>query len=93
MMRFKFLMPILLVLLAMGIGTAAVAADSPDASATGSAVSGGQTAENGTPAPAAFAPEAIYEFDPVLDGEEIVHDFVIQNRGNAELNITKVRTG
>lgn len=92
MMRFKFLMPILLVLLAMGIGTAA-AADSSNAPSTGNAVSGGQAADSGAPAPAAFAPEAIYEFDPVLDGAEVVHDFVIRNKGNAELNITKVRTG
>ena len=43
--------------------------------------------------PLAVALEPIYNFDPVLDGEEVVHDFVIQNRGTAELQIHKVQTG
>jgi hypothetical protein len=35
----------------------------------------------------------MYSFSPVLDGTEITHDFVIQNKGDAPLAIEKVRTG
>ena len=43
--------------------------------------------------PAAFFPQTLYEFTPVLDGENVVHDFVVQNKGNATLNIERVKTG
>lgn len=43
--------------------------------------------------PAAFFPETTYEFSPVLDGTQVVHDFVIQNKGNGTLNVKRVRTG
>ncbi len=41
----------------------------------------------------AYFPETKYEFDPVVDGEKIVHDFIIQNKGNAPLQIIKVKSG
>lgn len=44
-------------------------------------------------APLAVALEPIFQFKPVVDGEEVVHDFVIQNRGTAELEIQRVQTG
>ncbi len=44
-------------------------------------------------APLAVALEPIFQFKPVVDGEEVVHDFIIQNRGTAELQIEKVQTG
>jgi hypothetical protein len=43
--------------------------------------------------PSAFIPDSQYTFSPVLDGTEITHEFVIQNKGNAPLEIEKVRTG
>ena len=43
--------------------------------------------------PAAFFPQTLYEFTPVLDGEKVVHEFVVQNKGNATLNIDRVKTG
>ncbi len=43
--------------------------------------------------PTAFFPETIYEFSPVLDGAQVEHDFVIQNKGNATLKINSVKTG
>ena len=43
--------------------------------------------------PSAFLPVTQWEFDPVLDGAEVVHDFVIQNKGNAPLKIARVKTG
>jgi hypothetical protein len=46
-----------------------------------------------TGAPAAFFPEESFEFGPVVEGTIIQHDFVIQNRGTAELLIKKVKSG
>ncbi len=44
-------------------------------------------------APSVFFPESQYEFSPVLDGAEVVHDFVIQNKGDATLTVDRVKTG
>ena len=52
----------------------------------------GQTAASDRIA-SAFLPVTKWEFDPVVDGKEVIHDFVIQNKGNAPLNISKVKTG
>lgn len=43
--------------------------------------------------PSVLIPDNQYTFSPVLDGTEITHDFVIQNKGDAPLAIEKVRTG
>jgi len=45
------------------------------------------------PSPSIIIPESRYTFQPVLDGTEIIHDFVIQNKGAGPLEIEKVRTG
>jgi len=45
------------------------------------------------PSPSIVVPESRYTFQPVLDGTEIIHDFVIQNKGDGPLEIEKVRTG
>ena len=45
------------------------------------------------PNASAFFPETSYEFAPVLDGAKVVHEFVIQNKGLAPLNIERVKTG
>jgi len=51
-------------------------------------------AKNNTPvSPSALIGQTIYEFEPVVDGAEVVHDFVIQNKGEATLEIQKVITG
>ena len=42
--------------------------------------------------PAAFFPQTLYEFPSTLDGEKVVHEFVIQNKGLAPLNIESVKT-
>lgn len=46
-----------------------------------------------TETPEAVAVEPVFEFKPVLDGEEVVHDYMIQNKGSAELKIERVQTG
>jgi hypothetical protein len=42
--------------------------------------------------PSAFFPATSYEFSPVLDGTKVMHEFVIQNKGNALLKVEKVKT-
>ena len=44
-------------------------------------------------APTAFLPETQYSFPRVLEGTEVLHDFIMQNKGTAPLEIKKVRTG
>ncbi len=41
--------------------------------------------------PALFVPERVFEFPPVIDGETVVHEFGIANRGEAPLLIHQVR--
>ena len=43
--------------------------------------------------PAAAVPERNFEFEPVVDGEKVLHDFIIKNEGGAALHITRVKTG
>jgi len=42
--------------------------------------------------PSAHLPVVRYEFAPVMEGREVVHDFVVQNKGSAPLEIQKVKT-
>jgi hypothetical protein len=42
--------------------------------------------------PLAHLPALRYEFAPVMEGREVTHDFVVQNKGSATLEIQKVRT-
>ena len=42
--------------------------------------------------PRAVVPEFVYKFAPAAEGNFILHDFVIQNRGRAPLNILDVKT-
>ena len=43
--------------------------------------------------PAVFFPEKVFEFQPVVDGAKVVHDFVVLNKGTTLLLIENVRTG
>ena len=38
-------------------------------------------------------PETQFTFQPVVEGTEVVHDFVILNKGTDALSILNVRTG
>ena len=44
------------------------------------------------PLPAAFFPSNNFTFNEVLEGTEVIHEFVVQNKGTAPLNIPKVQT-
>ncbi|MBW1821514.1 MAG: hypothetical protein JRI92_07080 [Deltaproteobacteria bacterium] len=37
--------------------------------------------------------EGTYKFEMVTEGKEIIHEFIIQNTGKAQLDITKVKPG
>jgi hypothetical protein len=57
-------------------------------------VAADQSAENTVlPKPKIFFPETHFKFSPVLEGTKIVHDFTVQNKGNAILKIERVKTG
>ena len=43
--------------------------------------------------PAAVVPESRFTFAQVVDGTEVTHGFIIQNKGNAPLKIDSVKTG
>ena len=46
-----------------------------------------------TPEPEAFLPQASYQFEAVAEGTKVVHDFILQNKGEASLEIIKISTG
>jgi hypothetical protein len=68
-------------------GTAELNSDSDKLSAEAAAV------KTDAKAPSVFLPVKSWEFEPVVDGVEVVHDFVVQNKGTAALNIERVKTG
>ncbi len=50
-------------------------------------------AENLNPAfPSVFVADPIHEFEPVVDGTQVFHEFMIQNRGEDLLIIENVKT-
>lgn len=42
--------------------------------------------------PAAFIEKKVYDFGTILEGKQMPHDFIIENRGNETLKILKVRS-
>ena len=55
------------------------------------APAGGSPAEPG-PSPKIHFPEERYAFSPVMEGADITHDFVVENRGAQTLSISQVKT-
>jgi hypothetical protein len=45
------------------------------------------------PVPLAVVDTTVFEFEPVVDGTAVRHEFTIANHGEAALDILKVRTG
>ena len=45
------------------------------------------------PSSSVVVSENRYTFPTVIDGTEVTHDFIIQNKGDAPLVIEKVKTG
>ncbi len=42
--------------------------------------------------PSALVVEEVFEFNSVLEGTEVMHDFIIQNKGTVPLEIQNVET-
>ena len=55
------------------------------------AVFGQSTTDSG--APSLQVPEPSYQFEPVVSGQDVNHDYIVYNKGTAELIITSVKTG
>jgi len=51
------------------------------------------TAETSAKGPVIVAPENSYEFPSVVDGVKVTHDFIVFNKGDGDLEITRVKTG
>lgn len=45
-----------------------------------------------TKGPVASVPESHYQFDPVVEGTVVLHDFIIENQGDVPLIISDVKT-
>lgn len=43
--------------------------------------------------PKVYLTENIYEFQPAIEGTEVVHEFVLFNKGDAPLDILNVKSG
>lgn len=72
----------MLAVLVIAVCPCVVAAQSP-AAGSGSAEAGASV----------FFPEKAFEFQAVIDGAKVVHDFVVINKGSVPLLINEVRTG
>lgn len=44
-------------------------------------------------APSLHVPEPLFQFEPVVSGQDVNHDYLVYNKGTAELKITSVKTG
>jgi len=51
------------------------------------------SAEASGTGPKAYLPENVFEFKPVVEGAEIVHEFILRNQGDAPLKILKIESG
>ena len=54
-------------------------------------VFGQSTTDPGTPS--LQVPEPSFQFEPVVSGQDVNHDYIVYNKGTAELIITSVKTG
>ncbi len=43
--------------------------------------------------PAVFVHQPSFQFETVVSGKSVNHDYIVQNKGTAELKITSVKTG
>ena len=42
--------------------------------------------------PLAIVPAPVHQFEPVAEGQEVAHAFIVQNKGSAPLEIKRVKT-
>lgn len=89
-------------LLNRGVAFYRVAVADASTTAAGSAVSAAPGAGGGDRVeitrirqsyPVAEIADKIFRFEPVLEGQEVLHDFHLHNTGDVPLHISRVRTG
>ncbi|MGB9499178.1 MAG: OS_HP2 family (seleno)protein [Dissulfuribacterales bacterium] len=68
------------------VAAPAICAENAEQSAPGDIV-------NPAKIPSAVIPRSKYEFEPVLEGINVVHEFIIENIGTAPLEIERIKTG
>ncbi len=56
-------------------------------------VNSGLAAADSPLGPKTYLPENRFMFEPVLEGAEVVHDFVIHNQGDEPLDILDIKSG
>ena len=86
-MKSRIVIPMVILAL-LGVATATFAASNQATEEASSSASA-----NAKATAIAVMPELKYEFEPVVDGAEVVHDFTIKNAGEATLAIHQVKTG
>ena len=52
----------------------------------------GLALETSTNGPRAFLPESVYEFQPVLEGVQVSHEFILGNQGDEPLQIIHIKS-
>ncbi|MBF0100551.1 MAG: hypothetical protein HQK77_06545 [Desulfobacterales bacterium] len=84
----------LFVLSHLGIGSAEdVKPVAPNSPAVNSKTDIPPTTPASTNQAIAVIPQPSYEFGSVMEGKEVIHDFIVQNKGNVNLDIINVRPG
>lgn len=86
-MKYRIVIPMVMLALMWG-ATAGFGASNQ---AVGKASSSAGATVQATPV--AVMPELKYEFLPVVDGAEVIHDFTVKNIGEGPLAIHQVKTG
>ena len=85
--RFNYVQLCWVVFVIIFAGSATLQADNP----VNTDQKNQQLAQTVEDQPAVFFPQARFEFDSVMEGTEIKHDFIIENHGRAPLIIKNVR--
>lgn len=62
-----------------------------DPAAVGMALASDEATPASTSKPQAVYPETTFDFGKIMEGEQIKHDFIIENKGDAPLEIHRVR--
>ena len=64
----------------------------PDTNTSGPAQAGKSVQVTSGNQPDAFFPKSNYTFEEVFEGAIVLHSFILQNRGNATLDVKEVKT-
>jgi len=86
-MRFRIVIPIFILALMWGITAGFGASKQAAGKASSNAVPPTQAE------PSVVMPVLKHEFEPVVDGAEVLQDFTVQNIGDGPLAIHQVKTG